>query len=335
MRHDSSSAKSKPNEPASRRRFGWLRDWLATWGSAWDKFWFTPSPPETLAVIRIFCGLMLAYVHFTWLFLLADFFGPNAWINLKAIQQLHANDYGWSWLSNVENMPLLYFHQSVAIAASLAMALGWKTRLAIPLVWWLTLMVCNRMTGALFGLDQVVMMLSAYLMWSNCGSRWSLDSLLKNPSRSGSWLNPSSMPSTWNTVVTRLIQLHLCVIYLFGGLSKMRGEMWWDGSAMWFALVNYEYQSLDLTWLGRVPFLIGSITAITIFWETFYCALVWPKLTRPLVLAMAVLVHVGIGAALGMWTFGTIMVVANMAFLQPDTVRSTVAKLHRKSERTN
>ena len=58
------------------------------------------------------------------------------------------------------------------------------------------------------------------------------------------------------------------------------------------------------------------------FWEIFYCALVWPRLTRPLVLAMAVAVHGGIAIALGMITFGTMMIVANAIFLSPEWVRS-------------
>jgi hypothetical protein len=161
------------------------------------------------------------------------------------------------------------------------------------------------------------MMLTMYLMLSHCGSVWSIDAQLarKNWSR---WLWPEAKPSIINNVATRLIQLHLCVIYLFGGLSKMRGEMWWDGSAMWFSLVNYEYQSLNLTWLGHFPIAIGLLTAITIFWETFYCALIWPRLTRPIVLAIALMVHGGIAIALGMWTFGTMMIVANFIFLPPE-----------------
>jgi hypothetical protein len=256
--------------------------------------------------------------------------GRDAWINSDAIQMLHARDWGWSWLHYIDSPALLYLHEGVAIIASLMMAFGLLTRLAIPLVWWLTLMVCHRMTGALFGLDQMVMMLSMYLMWSNCGSVWSFDAWLAKR-RGVSWLRPSSDPAICNNVVSRLIQLHLCLIYLFGGLSKMRGEMWWDGSAMWFSLVNYEYQSLDLTWLGNFPFVIGLVTAITLFWETFYCALVWPKLTRPITLLMAVLVHGGICVALGMWTFGTIMIVANVAFLEPETVRRIVSRMLRRS----
>lgn len=347
----------------------WATRFGNCWLAGWNQFWFTPRSPETLAVIRICCGAMMVYIHCIWLSLLTDFMGASAWIDGPTIRELHRQDWGWSWLYGVESPLLLICHQLIAIVASLCMALGLATRLSIALAWWMTLMVCHRMTGALFGLDQVVMMLSMYLMWSRCGSVWSMDAriakrffptesrvfsgasrmsavsgvglrseprqLLNERSlvnRLRRWMWPDAGEAESNCVATRLIQIHLCVIYLFGGLSKMRGEMWWDGSAIWFSIVNYEYQSLNLTWLGHFPFIIGLMTATTIFWETYYCALIWPKMTRPLTLSLAFLVHGGIGAALGMWTFGTMMIVANLAFVSPHFFRQkTVRFLARKS----
>ncbi len=302
----------------------WLASFAREWLDGWNLFWFAPRAPETLALIRICCGAMIAYIHCVWISLLPSFMGRSAWINGETIRQLHSQDWAWSWLFYIESPGWIFLHLAVAVLASICMTVGLLTRVAVPLTWWMTLMVCHRMTGALFGLDQVVMMLSMYLMWSRCGSVWSVDAWL---ARRHNFLRPSPAPCEANNIATRLIQLHLCVIYLFGGLSKMRGEMWWDGSAIWFSIVNYEYQSLDVTWLGNFPILIGLMTGATIFWETFYCCLIWPRLTRPLTLCMAFFVHGGICVALGMWTFGTMMIVANFVFLSPDRVRRIVDRV--------
>lgn len=306
-----------------------VRNWLRAWGAGWDRFWFAARAPHTLATMRIACGAMLAYVHIVWASVFSDFMGANAWMSADVVRSLHRTDWAWSWLWYTENPVLLVLHQCVAIVASLLMMVGLLTRVAVPLAWWMTLMVCHRLTGALFGLDQVVVMLAMYLMLSHCGSVWSLDArwreryVKSRRSRNfdwSNWLFPPAAPSIANNVATRLVQLHLCVIYLFGGLSKMRGEMWFDGSALWYTAVNFEYQSLDITWIGRWRVLVAGLTAVTIFWETFYIALVWPRLTRPIVLGLAVLVHGGIAVALGMVTFGTIMLVANLAFIEPRTL---------------
>ncbi len=278
--------------------------------------------PHTLAVIRIFCGAMLAYVHAIWLSMASDFFGPNAWIDTATSRQLHQFDYIGSYLMFVSSPTWIIVHQLVAIVVSGMMAAGLFTRIVTPLAWFMTLMVCHRQTGALFGLDQVVMMLSMVLMLCPCGDAYSLDARR---------LGLIAQPKLANNIASRLLQVHLCIIYLFGGLSKLRGDFWWEGSAMWWSIVNYEYQSLDITWLGLSPMLIALITHVTLFWETFYPALIWPRLTRPFTLGMAVLVHGGIAIFLGMPTFGFMMIVANLIFVSPQTVSAVINRFLRRA----
>lgn len=308
-----------------------ILDWLNDWREGWSRFWFLPALPHTLAVIRIGCGLMITYMHTVWLSRVSDFFGPNAWISSEVSREFHQRDWAWSWLWYTDSTAFASIHLGLTIVAGLMMTAGLFTRVAVPAAWFLTLMVIHRQTLATFGLDQIVAMLSMYLMFCRCGSVWSVDAWLRDrkhqsPSMSTqssdfvSWLLPSADAAASNRIVTRLIQLHLCVIYIFGGLSKMRGEMWFDGSAMWYTIVNYEYQSLNLTWLGNSRLAIATLTAVTIFWETFYCALVWPKMTRPIALALAVFVHAGIAVGLGMITFGLIMILANFAFVEPTLI---------------
>lgn len=315
----------------------WLKDLLRSW----DQFWFTPKLPHTLAVIRIGCGALMVYVHLIWAIFATDFMGNSAWIDNATIRELHnpgSNaQWAWSWLWYIDSPFLLRLHELLAMLFSGAMMLGFLTRVTTPLAWLFTLMTCHRLTGALFGLDQVLIMLSMYLMLAPCGSVYSIDAVLLKRGWQLNWL-PTGEPnraSLLNNVATRLIQLHLCVIYIFGGLSKMRGEMWFDGSAMWYTLVNYEYQSLDMTWIGKSPFIIASLTAVTIFWETFYCALVWPRLTRPIALALAFFVHSGIAVVLGMVTFGTSMILANLAFFEPEFTQRLIAKLPGQSRSVN
>ena len=119
----------------------------------------------------------------------------------------------------------------------------------------------------------------------------------------------------------------MCIIYLFAGTAKLTGPGWWDGTAMWMALGNMEYQSLDMTWLANWPRLINLMTHVTVYWEIFYCALIWPRLTRPVMLLLAIPLHMGIAICLGMVTFGLVMLIGNLAFVSPALVRVVVAWL--------
>jgi len=124
-----------------------------------------------------------------------------------------------------------------------------------------------------------------------------------------------------------LIQLHLCAIYFWAGFSKLKGPTWWTGEAMWNVIANQEYQTLDLTWMAWMPWLPFLIAHITIAWETSFIVLVWNHRLRPLVLAMGTAMHFGIGAFLGMWTFGLIMTFAYLSFADPEIWRSRLSWL--------
>src|SRR6185295_16286666 len=139
--------------------------------------------------------------------------------------------------------------------------------------------------GALFGLDQINRLLVMYLMLGPCGAAYSLDRLWMKR-KSGGRL-PPAQPLMSANIAIRLIQVHMCMIYLFAGASKLVGRSWWTGSAMWLAFANYEYQSLDMTWMAHWPILLNFITHITVCWELSYSALIWPRMTRPVMLLLA------------------------------------------------
>ena len=302
-------------------------DWGREISRGWDRFWFTPSQPHTLALIRILGGAMLLYTHLVWTLDLDSFLGRHSWVTNDTVALLNTGpdgkSYAWSLLALSDAPAFIWAVHIAGLVVLLMLTLGLFTRASAVLAWIVTISYCHRLTGSLFGLDQINALLATYLMIGASGDVWSLDRWLAK--RRGVASPPRPAVST--NIAVRLIQLHMCIIYLFGGIGKMRGMEWWDGSAVWFALANLEYQSLDMTWMVRHAWLIALLTHITVFWETFYCFLVWPRLTRPICLAMAVAVHGGIALFLGMKTFGLVMIIANLAFLSPDLVQSVVTIL--------
>ena len=310
-----------------------VSDWFQSLVEKWQRFWFTPTAPHTLALLRMLNGAMLFYTHLVWGKDLLAFLGPNAWINRDTAKLLNTlptgENYTWSYLYYIDSPWLLGMLHLLALAVFAMYAAGLLTRITAVLAWLITLSYCHRLVGTQYGLDQVNAFLAMYLMLAPCGAVYSLDAWLAD--RKSNVKRPLAR-STATTIATRLIQLHLCVIYFFGGVSKMRGEMWWDGSAVWFAIANLEYQTLSLTWLISCRWLIALLTHVTVLWETFYCVLVWPRWSRPLVLALAFGVHGFIGFGLGMITFGLAMISANLVFLPPEFVAASMRKIFRSKE---
>ena len=77
-------------------------------------------------------------------------------------------------------------------------------------------------------------------------------------------------PSVAANLAIRLIQVHMCIIYLFSGMASCRAKCGGAGDAVWYSSANLEYQSLDMLWLANHPWLINLMTHVTVFWELSY-----------------------------------------------------------------
>ncbi|MEX2141554.1 MAG: HTTM domain-containing protein [Pirellulales bacterium] len=293
--------------------------------TGWNRFWFTPQDPATLGLIRILAGAMLFYTHLVWSLDLAGFFGSSGWLAPEALTTAYgdARALFWSHWHWIDSPVAMWVAHLAALVIFALFTVGLFTRVVSILAWLLTVSYAHRvMPAALFGLDDINVMLAMYLMIGPSGAAYSLDGwLAQRKGRAGQGGTASSVSVK---VAIRLMQIHLCIIYLFSGLGKAMGETWWDGSAMWLAVANYEYQSIDLTWLADWPAILSLFAHVTVAWELSYPALVWPRLTRPLVVAMSVPIHLGIALFLGMMTFGLVMIIANLAFVSPGVVRTVL-----------
>lgn len=289
---------------------------VATW-DGWNRFWFTPSDPATLGAIRICAGFMLFYTHLVWSKDLLGFVGTEGRLSADFVERFHGSGFGWSHLLWFDAPAVIWLIHIFALAVFALLTIGFASRTMSVLAFLLTVSYAHRAVGALFGLDQINILLAMYLMVGPSGAAYSIDR----------WRNGTpSAPSVTANIAIRLIQVHMCVIYLFAGLGKLQGASWWDGTAMWLSLANYEYQTVDMTWLGHWPWLINFLTHVTVFWEVSYCVLVWPRLTRPIVLSLAVPLHLGIAICLGMITFGTVMLIGNLAFVSPAVMRHVLER---------
>ena len=303
---------------------GAAASWLRGVADSWDRFWFTPAQPHTLAVIRICAGAMLFYTHLVWALDLEAFLGPSAWITGDVARQLHGNSTAWSFLWYIDSMAVLWVVHILGLLVFAMLTIGLFTRIVSVLAWLIAIAYSHRLIGSLFGLDQINCMLAMYLIVGASGAVYSVDHWLARRRTVGS---QPPRPRIDTNIAVRLIQLHMCVIYLFSAFAKLEGQAWRDGGAIWLAVANLEYQSLDLTWLVRHPMLIALLTHVTVFWESLYCVLIWPRWSRPVMLLFAVILHGGIAFGLGMITFGTIMLVANFAFVDPSLVEAIGRKL--------
>jgi len=316
------------------------RDYCKDLYRAWNAFWFTPTDPATLSLLRVLAGANLFYTHLIWSLDLSAFLGPEGWLPVEYLRhEVQVQDVNgmqvpiwsvWSLFFWIDSTWLLWCVHLFALAVFFCLMIGLFSRTMALLGFLLAVSYAQRVSpGAFFGLDEVNVMLALYLMLGPCGDRYSLDRLLRlrRESRAPSKKPPRTEASSSANLAIRLLQIHLCVLYLFAGIAKLEDPNWQVGTALWWAVANPEYRSLDMSWLAHWPILVALATHLTVFWEVSYCFLVWNRLTRPLVLWMAVFVHVGTALTMGLMTLGLAMLTANLSFLSPDTVRRWVDPL--------
>lgn len=341
-------------------------------GAGWNQFWFAPSAPHTLGVIRICTGLILVYIHLTTFHRLLDIVGPNAFIDQQAIRELsefpekvrrtflesrqqgmpvdpefnlddlvQANTWYrfsiYEWVTDPVAIQCLH---AGFVLAMILFTVGLGTRVTAVLAWLGHLSYINRGYTVWFGMDSMLLFISFYLMFSPCGWAYSLDRLIarwRAIRRAGGGHEPLGEPAPaplhWSTTTfTRMIQVHMGIVYFCAGVSKLQGGTWWSGYATWMTMNTSEFALVDMRWLGTMPLWVwNSITTATSYatlaFEIGFVFLIWYPFWRPILLTFAVLLHAGIGFFMGLVAFGNIMLTGCMSFIPPEKMEWFVTAL--------
>ncbi|WP_437896454.1 HTTM domain-containing protein [Sorangium sp. So ce124] len=182
--------------------------------------------------------------------------------------------------------------------------LGWRTRFSAACAWLLhlTLMMTAERTN--YGADQFANIFLFYLIFMPSGAALSLD-------RAFGRAPPE--PSATARLGLRVVQLHLCLVYLSSGVEKALGSAWWDGDAMWHSLMLPEYRRFDFSWLADHAWIAVAAGWLVLLVEIGYPFFIWPRRTRRLWVAATVGLHLGIAVFMRLHVFGAIMSVFTIA----------------------
>lgn len=281
-----------------------------SWTNGWNQFWFQLEAPNALGAMRILVSLLVLYTHFTWGLQFSTFLGVDGLLPLEYRALLFESPFAWSHFDWFQNNQLLMTIHILGLIIVSMFTLGLWTNWTAVLTTLLVISYANRATGTLFGLDQISSFLCMYLAIGNCGGAYSIDQWIAKRRGAG-----QGRSCTRNRIAIRLIQIHMCVVYFFAATGKLQGTTWFNGEAVWGALASYEYQSVDMSWISNHMWLVAILTLGTLAWELAYPALIWLKLTRPIMLLFAVPIHLGIGICMGMLSFGLVMLAGNLAFV--------------------
>ena len=165
--------------------------------------------------------------------------------------------------------------------------------------------------GLLYGMDVFTHIGLLYVAVMPAGDAYSLDV------RAG---RRQDVPSEAAGVTRRMLQVHLALVYFSSGLEKAAGPGWWNGDVIWRAVSLPVFRQVDPAPLASVPFLAAAAGWLVLFLELGYGFFVFRASTRRFALLGALVLHVSIGAFLGMWLFAAIMVILNLCAFGPEAL---------------
>jgi uncharacterized membrane protein len=205
----------------------------------------------------------------------------------------------------------------------LALALGFHTRVSALLAWGLHLALVTSGFASVYGVDQLANTFLFYLLVFPSGRAWTFESRSASPRRE----------KTIPVGCLRVMQAHLCVVYLAAGLFKAMGRQWWNGEAIWQVVSQPAFRTFDLGSLARHPWIPTLAGWVTLVVEIGYAFLIWPRRTRRAWAIAAIGLHLGVGLFMGLVFFSSVMILLTCAlFLIPERVQEEVQEVERVQE---
>src|SRR6266542_1195189 len=279
-------------------------------------FLFPPENDAWLAVLRIGLGLQTAvytlFLRSDWHYLFASsgkgLVGRELGEAITSFDSPLIPKLGWlvalGRSVNMSEETVLSVAWACLLSAGCFLLLGLFCRPAAIVAWFLHL--CAAESGGLlaYGADSFMTTALFYLMLSPLPDRcsfdhWVIETKSKNPQLLGFW--------------RRVVQVHLCFVYLIGGLAKCLGHGWWNGSNLWRSLIRPPFNLVSPDILVRFKYALPALGISICLLEVSYPVFIWIKKTRRVWLICILAMHAAIGLLMGLYLFALVMIVLNLA----------------------
>jgi hypothetical protein len=281
-----------------------------------SEFLFPTESDAWLSILRVSLGFQITLyalsLRHDWNYLFAG--ADSGLVNrdlaeaLLSIESRFAPRLGWLATLGahvgLREETVLFILWVCLLVAGCGLIAGIFSRTSAILAWFLHLCAAKSGEFVSYGVDNFMTIGLFYLMLSPLPDRYALDWQLRK-----SQPEDSSVLGFWR----RVLQLHLCVIYFFSGLTKCLGSGWWDGSNVWRALIRPPFDVIDPEMLVRWKYLFPVAGIFICLLEIGYPFFIWSDKTRKIWLICICAMHAGIGFMMGMYLFALIMIILNVA----------------------
>ena len=291
---------------------GSVRDGVMRW-------LYSPQPILPLVIGRISFGAILFLCHLIRFPDVQSIYGPNGlgsatWFQGFANHPEAVRNAARSLEAILPEFsePGLWVAYALLLVSAFCFSIGFRTRTAGWIAYSMSLyFVVGRMQAAYWGWPFVFHGFLVYVILSRAGDFLSVDDWLRRrrtgapPLPAAQWVAPA-----WPL---RLLQVHLCTMYLCAGWSRIDDHGWLQGRGVYIAATDMQHSKQVIDW-QPYKFPLTFFSHLTFILEIAAPFLLWFRRLSVLPYAL-VAMHLGIEALtnVGWWSF--IMITALTSFM--------------------
>jgi hypothetical protein len=189
------------------------------------------------------------------------------------------------------------------LVAFVAVAIGFASQIAcvVAAILWAALL--NRGPMLVGPADDCLAVLLWCLAVGPCGAAWSVDQFLRD--RRGV---PPPVDSPWASTSLGLLRVHAAAITIGMLLAQLKGDVWWNGTAVWWLAVARDAPTIDFTGLyRRSEYIMNAVTHGIVAFEVVFAIGLWFTASRQFVCRLGLVVWPLIGFLAGEPLFGLAM----------------------------
>jgi hypothetical protein len=281
-------------------------DWLTR---RFVDFWTAPASPRPLAWFRIGLSGVLLVQALSVLGHLEALHGRDGIVAWSVPNERPAGLPHPAWveraleLAGIQATFVVPFTHAAYVVGLVGLLLGCRARMSAAVAWLAHSALLSSGELSMYGVDRYAQIGLFYCVCFPVGHAIARDATEGRV---------SGGPSVEARLGVRVLQAHICIAYVASGIEKGLGEQWWNGEAVWRAVMSYEAW-LDGVFLAEIPWLAEMLGLMTLLLEAGCILLVWHPITRKLWLTGIVAMHLGIALAMGLWVFSATMIVFDIA----------------------
>lgn len=277
---------------------------------AWNLFFHAEVSCATLVIFRIAIGFLLLANVLLLVPLIDDYFSEDGvWPTAAWLRQTRGSRFCLlTMLPPTTNS--FRFLLLVHFVASVGFLLGFHFRLCCIVVFLTLVSIHHRNAYILSSGDTLLRLLLFLTCFSDANGGLSVDAW-----RAGKSLSEFALTDPWPM---RLMQIQICIVYQRTVFWKLRGKMWWDGTAAWYPLWIDAYVRFRPPLFFLKPAIIRIATWGTLIEELAMATLIWIRELRYPMLLSGIALHLMLDIIMNLQLFSWIMICSLLLFIFPE-----------------